>query len=203
MSSEEEILSERSMKLIREEAFKLVELRDKLQEALTVAETLHREPLATDIKEELQNVIEQIGRTFATRIYFRSIRNMPWPERLWRRVSEDRYLEISTYLSAVAAVLTGLVTATGFRAVEEVALKIWESLKNLFVSPAHAQAMTGLALDQKSVIQYFILVVISIGFFSALAILAFSNRADARKLAADMIKTILGVYVGMATKLVS
>jgi hypothetical protein len=47
-----------------------------------------------------------------------------------------------------------------------------------------------------------ILAVISVAFFFALGIIAFSNRTDARRVAVDMIKTILGVCAGMATKLV-
>jgi len=67
---------------------------------------------------------------------------------------------------------------------------------------AHAQAIIGEMADAKIVIRYLIFAVISIGFFCALGIIAFSQKTDTRKLAADMIMTILGVFIGMATKLV-
>jgi hypothetical protein len=198
MSENNEILSEESKKRLRAEAFKLAQLRDKLEEARAIAEQLSREPGATDYKNDIDEIIEKISKTFARRTYFQALRDIPWTERLWVRLSGDAFLKVAATFCLAAAIASLSYLIGNFQEI----IKGLQDFIQLLIPQAHAQAAGAMSIDAKSAIRYSILAIISIGFFCALGIMAFSNKADARKLAADMIKTILGVYVGMATKLI-
>jgi hypothetical protein len=198
-SDKDEILSKESEKLIRADALKLAEMRDKLKEARAVAEQFHREPAAADYKESINKLIEEVDRTLSRRIYFRAVRDMPWPERLWDRLRTDKYLAFATF--GALTLFLGLVWPDLF--VDAPHFKQWmDWLRQLIIPHAHAQAGGGTGIDARSTLRFVILAVISFGFFFALGVMGFSSKPDARKFAADMIKTILGVYIGMATKLV-
>jgi len=123
---------------------------------------------------------------------------MPWTERLWDRLNAERFVGLATILSGTIILLASIRAIIDLNVVP----LIIEWITHLFILQAHAQAIIGEMADAKIVIRYLIFAVISIGFFCALGIIAFSQKTDTRKLAADMIMTILGVFIGMATKLV-
>lgn len=125
-------------------------------------------------------------------------------ERIARTIDDlqsDYYLALSLAVSLLGAG----VTIYMFVANPNVAHSVLDVLSVWFhwlVGNAHgAEPNTNSPMIPKDGIQYLILAVISLVFFYSFEILTFSNKSDSRKIAADTIKTILGVYIGILTKL--
>jgi hypothetical protein len=113
----------------------------------------------------------------------------------------DKLLMLATLVAAVVSIVSLAQVLEAFPAIIRTLFSLIGS-SLIGTSRAAVDIPIPTAITPKDVVRYLVLAVISVGFFVAFAILTFSNKADARKLAADMIKMILGFYIGMATKLV-
>ena len=145
-----------------------------------------------ELREQLEIVrrdLDELKEMLTTGQKLRPL--VPKVRRLRILLSQDLYLTI--------AIPVGLGLSTYF--LIEAIPQLWVAIHWLvqhLISDAKGQVSSGPigALSLKDSTQIGILSVVSVAFFCALGMLAFSGKTDTRKIAADMIKTILGFYVG-------
>jgi len=176
----------------------LIAIRDKLFEAYALTKLLtstgHRKRIQSFLTHALDSTFRYSGGKG------RQVEvEATWIERLGAVVLTDRFLTAATGLGIIFSVLATFRIFDNLPDVSAALRSIWLFLT---MSKAFGAEAIGSSFSSKEGFRYLILGAITIGFICALAILGFSEKADARKLAADMIKTILGIYAGMATKLI-
>jgi hypothetical protein len=88
-----------------------------------------------------------------------------------------------------------------FPSVAEYLRHLWAllSIGKDIISTAYADTAPPMTVPYKEVVQDAIILTIPVAFLASFATLLFSNKEDARRLAADAIKTILGFTIGVAT----
>jgi hypothetical protein len=193
-------LTRRERRLFRREAQTLRELKEKLRDLHLIAKHSEVKENKEIIEKGIRDLEHKIFEVLYSKAYRDAQKEIPWLEKLSFALRGDVFLRFATVIVSIAAILTITFIAIDFK---DVSASIGTFLMLLFaIGKAAAQAQTSVAFSAKDGLRYLILIAITLGFVCAMAILAFSNKADARKFAADMIKTILGVYAGMATKLI-
>jgi hypothetical protein len=194
-------LTREQRRLLRKEAQTLRELNDKLSDALVYVNDLAVEENQRAIRKLVWRAKARVLETLNSKPYIEAVKEVPWLDRLQFALRGDVFLRFSVLFGLVAALFTVANIAFDFREVAG-AIGVFIMLLLPKAAMAATEVQSGVGFSARDGLRYLILIAITMGFACAMAILAFSNKADARKFAADMIKTILGVYAGMATKLV-
>jgi hypothetical protein len=181
----------------RAELQRLFAVREKLFDVLLTSKELTTQPFASQLRSEIIRRIRRID-IISRRISSNTkLGPVSWVDRIKASFVLDSYLYIATIVTIAAATLSSYDLISNLPALIE-SLSSW---LRLIVPPAHgAETVTNSLISPRDALRYGFLATITLGFFFALGILGWSNKADARKFAADMIKTILGIYAGMATK---
>jgi hypothetical protein len=184
-------LTRGAKKKLREEAARLEVVRDKLKDAWYAATELQIER-NKHIEIEIWQQKEKIEQILSLPEIKHSLKQVTWKERIVNSLQGDLVLRFALPLAfAVAA-------ASIFYLIKDslVILRYLGELQ-LLVPSAHAATAPDFGFTHKDMRRYFVLATLTLGLIAAFTILGMSQKADARKLAADAIKTILGVYAGM------